>query len=85
MHSGRPKGLDRRGIRDEKLGALAKDLGVSQAKLQAALKDIRDDLKAQKDKAIDELAADLAKELGVSKAKVDDVIDSLGHHGRRGP
>jgi biotin operon repressor len=80
-----PKGPDRRGIRDEKLNALAKDLGVSQAKLQAALKDIRDDLKTQKDKAIDEFAADLAKELGVSKAKVDDVIDSLGHHGRRGP
>ena len=78
-------GFDRRGHRDEKLNALAKDLGVSQAKLQAALKGIRDDLKAQRDKAIDEFAADLAKELGVSKAKVDDVIDSLGHHGRRGP
>jgi hypothetical protein len=71
--------------RDEKLGALAKDLGVSQAKLKTALKGIRDDLKAQRDKAIDGFAADLAKELGVSKAKVDDVIDSLGHHGRRGP
>ena len=71
--------------RDEKLGALAKDLGVSQAKLKTALKAIRDDLKAQRDKAIDGFAADLAKELGVSKAKVDDVIDSLGHHGRRGP
>ena len=83
---GRPgKRFDRRGHRDEKLNALAKDLGVSQAKLQAALKGIRDDLKAQKDKAIDEFAADLAKELGVSKAKVDAVIDSLGHHGRRGP
>jgi hypothetical protein len=85
---GRPgpgPGFDRRGHRDDKLNALAKDLGVSQAKLQAALKGIRDDLKAQKDKAIDEFAADLAKELGVSKAKVDDVIDSLGHHGRRGP
>ena len=46
---------------------------------------MRDDFKAQKDKAIDEFAADLAKELGVSKAKVDAVIDSLGHHGRRGP
>jgi ClpA/ClpB-like protein len=82
---GPPNGFDRRGHRDEKLNALAKDLGVSQAKLTAALKGIRDDLKAQKDKAIDEFAADLAKELGISKAKVDDVIDSLGHHGRRGP
>jgi hypothetical protein len=80
-----PKGLDRRGHRAEKLDALAEDLGVSQAELRAALKDIRDDLEARRDKAIDEFAADLAKELGVSKAKVDDVIDSLGHHGRRGP
>jgi len=80
-----PKPADRRGIRDEKLNALAKELGVSQAKLSAALKEVRDDVKAQRDKAIDEFAGDLAKELGVSKAKVDDVIDSLGHHGRRGP
>jgi len=81
---GKP-GFDRRGARDEKLGALAKDLGVSQAKLKTALKGIRDDLKAQRDKAIDGFATDLAKELGVPKSKVDAVIDSLGHHGRRGP
>ena len=81
---GKP-GFDRRGARDEKLGALAKDLGVSKDKLKTALKGIRDDLKAQRDKAIDGFATDLAKELGVSKSKVDDVIDSLGHHGRRGP
>jgi hypothetical protein len=81
---GKP-GFDRRGARDEKLGALAKDLGVSRAKLKTALKGIRDDLKAQRDKAIDGFAADLAKELGVPKSKVDAVIDSLGHHGRRGP
>jgi hypothetical protein len=81
---GKP-GFDRRGARDEKLGALAKDLGVSQAKLKTALKGIRDDLKAQRDKAIDGFAADLAEELGVPKSKVDAVVDSLGHHGRRGP
>jgi len=81
---GKP-GFDRRGARDEKLGALSKDLGVSQAKLKTALKAIRDDLKASRDKAIDGFAADLAKELGVPKSKVDAVIDSLGHHGRRGP
>ncbi len=81
---GKP-GFDRRGARDEKLGALAKDLGVSQAKLKTALKAIRDDLKAQKDKAIDGFATDLAKELGVPKSKVDALVDSLGHHGRRGP
>jgi hypothetical protein len=83
---GRPgPGPGLRRDRGEKLDALAKDLGVSQAKLKTALKAIRDDLKAQRDKAIDGFAADLAKELGVSKSKVDDVIDSLGHHGRRGP
>ena len=58
---------------------------MSQAKLKTALKAIRDDLKAQRDKAIDGFATDLAKELGVPKSKVDAVIDSLGHHGRRGP
>ncbi len=58
---------------------------MSQSKLEAALKEVRDDLKAQRDQLVDEFAADLAKELGVSKAKVDAVIDSLGHHGRRGP
>ena len=81
---GKP-GFDRHGARDERLGVLAKDLGVSQAKLKTALKAIRDDLKAQCDKAIDGFATDLAKELGVPKSKVDAVIDSLGHHGRRGP
>ena len=80
-----PNGPDRRDIRQEKLAELAKDLGVSTADLRAALQESRDDLKAQRDQAIDEFAAALAKELGVSKAKVDDVIDSLGHHGRRGP
>ena len=74
-----------RGMRDEKLNALAKDLGVSQSKLEAALKEVRDDLKAQRDQLVEEFAADLAKELGVPKSKVDAVIDSLGHHGRRGP
>jgi biotin operon repressor len=78
-------GFDRRGHHGERLAALAKDLGVSQTKLKTALKAIRDDLQARRNTAIDAFAADLAKELGVSKAKVDDVIDSLGHHGRRGP
>jgi len=54
-------------------------------RLKTALKAVRDDLKAQRDKAIDGFATDLAKELGVPKSKVDAVIDSLGHHGRRGP
>ena len=78
-------GPDRHGDRGERLGALARDLGVSEAKLRAALERVRDDFKTQRAEVLDEYAADLAKELGISKAKVDDVIDALGHHGRRGP
>ena len=33
----------------------------------------------------DVFAADLAKELGISADKVEDALDSLPHHGRRGP
>ncbi len=69
----------------DRLAGLAKDLGVSQAKLRDALKGLRDELKQQKDAVRSQFSADLAKELGISKAKVDAVIDSLGHHGRRGP
>jgi Clp amino terminal domain, pathogenicity island component len=68
-----------------RIDALAKQLGVSQAKLRDALKGLRDDLKQQRDAARDKFSTDLASELGISKSKVDDVIGSLGHHGRRGP
>lgn len=91
LHSLRPRQI----IRDHgpgpggppgpRIDALAKDLGVSQAKLRSALMGLRDELKQQRDAARSQFSADLAKELGISKAKVDAVIDSLGHHGRRGP
>ena len=73
------------GPRGDRLAGLARDLGVSQAKLRDALKGLRDELMQQRDAVRNQFSADLAKELAISKAKVDAVIDSLGHHGRRGP
>jgi biotin operon repressor len=78
-----PRGLQRRG--QERLESLAQDLGVKPADLRAALRDIREDLAKQRDAARDRFAADLAKELGISADKVEDALDSLPHHGRRGP
>ena len=78
-----PRGLERRG--EARLEALAEDLGVKPADLRAALRGIRDDLAKQRQAAQDEFAADLAEELGISEGKVQDVLDSLPHHGRRGP
>jgi hypothetical protein len=83
---GKPeRALRKRGEPGEKAAALAKELGVDEAKLRAALRDIRDDLEKQRQAAQDEFAADLAEELGISEDKVQDVFDSLPHHGRRGP
>ena len=55
------------------LSGLAKTLGVSEAKLRAALEDLRGDRPAR---ARGDLAAALAKELGVSETKVQDVLES---------
>jgi uncharacterized tellurite resistance protein B-like protein len=68
-----------------RIATLAKDLGVSEAKLRTALKGLRDDFQQQRAAEREKFATALAGELGISKAKVDDVIGSLGHHGRRGP
>ena len=59
------------GARD--LSGLAETLGVSEAKLKAALEDLRGDRPARRK---DDLAAALAKELDVSEAKVQDVLES---------
>jgi biotin operon repressor len=79
---GGPKGPGHRG---EKIAELAKDLGVSEAKLRTAFKNLRDDLMKRHDAERDAFAAKLAGKLGISEAKVKEVMDSLGHHGRRGP
>ncbi len=61
-----PKPGRRHEFRTQKLSALAKALGVSQAKLKAALKSQRGTLKPD----MGAFTAALAKELGVSEAKV---------------
>lgn len=72
--SGKPSAGDRRGgPRGHDLSGLAKTLGVSEAKLRAALEDLRGDRPV---KGKGDLAAALAKELDVSEAKVQDVLDS---------
>ncbi|MEO8686945.1 MAG: Clp protease N-terminal domain-containing protein [Solirubrobacteraceae bacterium] len=66
-------------------GALAKELGVTPAKLRAAMQKIRGDLDKQHQAERDAFVTKLAAKLGVSEAKVKDVIGSEPHHGRRGP
>jgi Clp amino terminal domain, pathogenicity island component len=67
------------------VSALSKELGVTPAKLRAALQKIRGELDKQHQAERDAFAAKLAAKLGVPEAKVRDVIGSEPHHGRRGP
>jgi len=71
--------------RAKKIDGLANELGVSEARLRAAFKNLRDEMMKQHEARRDAFAAELAAKLGISEAKVNEVIDSLGHHGRRGP
>jgi Spy/CpxP family protein refolding chaperone len=82
--AGAPPGPGRHGgPRD--LSGIAAKLGVTEAKLRAAMEKIRPDLEKQHEAERDALIAKLAAKLGVSEAKVKDVIGSEPHHGRRGP
>ena len=67
------------------VAALAKELGVTQAKLRAALQKVRGELAKQHEAERDAFIAKLAAKLGVSEAKIKDVIGRRPHHGRRGP
>ena len=58
------------------LSGLADQLGVSEAKLRAALQDLRADRPARGKRGGD-IAAALAKELDVSEAKVQAILDDL--------
>ena len=66
-------------------GALAKELGVTPARLRTAMEKIRGDLEKQHEAERDAFISKLAAKLGVSEDKVKDVIGSEPHHGRRGP
>jgi hypothetical protein len=67
------------------VAGLAKELGVTPAKLRAALQKIRGQLEQQHQAERDAFVTKLAAKLGISEAKVKDVIGSEPHHGRRGP
>lgn len=72
---------DRRGPPGRHLSGLADTLGVSEAKLRAALEDLRGERPARGKR---DLAAALAKELDVSRAKVEEVLEGLRpREGRR--
>ena len=72
-----PHGPD--GPRD--LSGIADRLGVTEAKLRAALEDLRPDLRAKKDEHHDALAKALASELGLDAAKVTAALEKF--HGDR--
>jgi hypothetical protein len=63
------------------LSGIAAQLGVTEAKLRAALEDLRPDRRAGKDEHQDALAKALAKELGLDEAKVTAALEKL--HGNR--
>jgi hypothetical protein len=67
------------------VAALAKELGVTQAKLTAAMKKVRGQFATQRMADRDAFVAKLAAKLGVPEAKVKEVIGAGPHHGRRGP
>ena len=59
------------------LSGIAGQLGVTEAKLRAALEDLRPDRGAKKDEHQDALAKALASELGLDQAKVAAALDKL--------
>ena len=69
----------------EHVSELAKELGVTEAKLRAALEKVRDAAFKRHEAERDAFVSKLAAKLGVSEAKIKDVIGSRPHHGRRGP
>ena len=73
-HGGPGRGVD--------VAALAKTLGVTEAKLQAALEAVR----PERGERRDERVAAIAEALGASRADVESVLeDARGDRGRRGP
>src|SRR3954454_783390 len=64
-----------RGGPRQDLADAAKQLGVSQDKLLAALKNLRDDRKGKIDDLHDAFAKALAKQLGIPESKVEGALD----------
>jgi hypothetical protein len=60
---------------------LARELGVKETDVRAALTKLREDKEGDRHAA---LAAALAQRLNLSEDKVREALDALPHHGRRG-
>ncbi len=75
---------DRRGPGRPDLSGLAEQLGVSEAKLRAAFRDLRSERPARI-KRHGDFAADIAKELDVSEAKVQAILDDFRPRDGRRP
>ena len=73
----RAQGPPRRGEREDRQADLAKALGVTEAKLEQAFRNLRDDFRQGHDERKDDRAADLAKALGISQDKVEAAFDKL--------
>ena len=67
-----------RGGPRQDLADAAKKLGVSQDKLLAALKNLRDDRKGKVDDLRDAFEKALAKQLGIPESKVESALDKRG-------
>jgi Clp amino terminal domain, pathogenicity island component len=76
-----PGGCDGPGMHRQGLAALARELGVSRAKLREALNAVG--VGDRPDKG--DLAADLAQALGVEESAVQEILDENRPDGRRGP
>jgi hypothetical protein len=77
-----PGGCDGPGMRHgQELRALARELGVSRAKLRAALDAVGAGDRPDKG----DLAADLAQALGVEESAVQEILEENRPDGRRGP
>ena len=75
-----PGGCERRGMR-QNLNALARELGVSRAKLRAALQAVGAGDRPDKGS----LTADLAAALGVEESAVEEILEANRPDGPRGP
>jgi hypothetical protein len=83
MRAGGPggRGPHGPGMHRQELGTLARELGVSQAKLRAALNEVGAGDRPGKGT----LAADLAKALGVDQSAVEEILEANRPDGPRGP
>jgi DNA-binding transcriptional MocR family regulator len=71
------QGRPRRGDREDRQAALAKAIGVSEAQLERAFRNLRGDFREDRGERRDDRAAALAKALGISQSKVEAAFEQL--------